>query len=55
MRSSMCEWVTLGSECVHVCDDYKSAFLPWITLCEQRGGVTVNADGQPVQLSETIW
>lgn len=52
---SMCEWVTLASECVHVCDDYKSAF-PWgITLCEQHGRTNVNVDGQPACVSETIW
>lgn len=28
----MCEWVTLASESVHVCDDYKSAFPRRIAL-----------------------
>lgn len=52
---SMCEWVTLASDCAHVCNDYKSAF-PWgISLASGVVAPKWVFDGQLVHVSGTIW
>lgn len=55
MHPSTCRWVTVASERVNVCHDYKSAFPSTVRSGEQHGRASASAEGQPVQASDTIW